>query len=56
MKKRKITKVAPGEFVGEVIHPVRLTPAQQKEAKKQLKAARTKTQAEMTDQDKFKPV
>ena len=41
-----------GVVTGDVILPARLTPAQRKEAGKQLKAARKKTQAEMTETDR----
>ena len=41
------------KYVGEVIHPVRLTPEQRKKAKQQLGEARIKTQQEMTDRDRL---
>lgn len=43
----------PGNLVGEVIHPVRLTAAQQKQAKTQLAAARKRTQKDMSQQDRM---
>ena len=53
MKKAKRVKAISGEFIGEVVHPIRLTAAQQKEAKLQLASARKKTQGQMTEQDRL---
>lgn len=46
-------KHTPGELAEAYIYPVTLTPAQKKEAGKQLKAARAKVQSEMTAEDKL---
>ncbi|HRN46769.1 MAG TPA: hypothetical protein PLR74_07030 [Agriterribacter sp.] len=51
--KKTRVKHTPGELAKAYVYPVTLTPAQKKEADKQLKAARTKVQSEMTAEDKL---
>ena len=51
--KKLSKKHTPEELVDAFVFPVKLTAKQQKEAAKQLAAARKKTQAEMTDYDRL---
>lgn len=51
--KKTRVKHTPGEQAEAYVYPVTLTPAQKKEADKQLKAARAKVQSEMTAEDKL---
>ncbi|MBS1737946.1 MAG: hypothetical protein JSS98_15285 [Bacteroidetes bacterium] len=51
--KKTRVKHTPGELAEAYVYPVTLTPAQKKEADKQLKAARAKVQSEMTAEDKL---
>lgn len=51
--KKSRAKYTPGELAEAYVYPVTLTPAQKKEADRQLKAARAKAQSEMTAEDKL---
>jgi hypothetical protein len=51
--KKVSTKVKPEELIGDIIYPVKLTPAQRKEANRQLSEARKKTQEEMSESDRL---
>jgi hypothetical protein len=51
--KKKISKITMGEMTGDVIYPVKWTPAQQKEADKELREARKKTRQNITETDRL---
>jgi plasmid maintenance system antidote protein VapI len=51
--KKKPAKISPAELAGEIFQPRKLTPAQKKEADRQLAEARKKSQLEMTEETRM---
>jgi hypothetical protein len=52
--KKKSRKITPGELSGDVLLPHDLTPAEKKEADRQLAEARAKTKGEMTEETRIR--
>lgn len=51
--KKKRPTYTPSELAEALVYPVNLTPAQQKQASKQLAAARKKTEKNLTEEDRL---